>query len=273
MTKTLSEHRLQEAFSKLRKIIKADGFIVSDAEKALDLSKRSVSLILSELVEEGMIVRTGRGTYSFSEKPTPLVSGETLPDDSRKLYRVLEDQGVQFALSCMDILVDYTHLILRRYPHFCWVLTGSEDWAMEVVERVGYRPLRDPNSDQLARALDLTPANELVVIRKTAIFYAVDGGLASVERALVDLHYEVTQGRYPLDVAELIRVYYNVLTAISLEYPRMLRYAGLRRFRAEIGWVLWESKDRIDFPESYIKKPLSPNKFTRQLPSFEEALR
>ena len=65
MTKTLSEHRLQEAFSKLRKIIKADGFIVSDAEKALDLSKRSVSLILSELVEEGMIVRTGEGLTLF----------------------------------------------------------------------------------------------------------------------------------------------------------------------------------------------------------------
>jgi DNA-binding transcriptional ArsR family regulator len=269
----LSEHRLHDAFSTLKKAIRGNGFTVTDAEKALGLSKRSVSLILSELVKEDLIVRTGRGTYAFYEKPSPMVSPETLTDDSSKLYRSLKDQGIQFALSCLDILVDYTHLILRRYPHFCWVLTGSEDWAMEVLEGVGFHPLRDPNSDQLTIALDLTLANELAVIRKTTIFYAADDGLASVERALVDLHYEVTRGRYPLDAAELIRVYYSALTTVSLEYPKMLRYAGLRRFRSEIEWVLWNFKDRIDIPESYIQKPTSTSRFIRQLPSFEDALR
>jgi hypothetical protein len=273
MSKILSEHRLQDAFSKLKKAIRRDGFTVADAEKTLALSKRSVSLILSELVKADLIVRTGRGTYAFSEKPSPMVSPEMLTDDSRKLYRSLKDQGIQFALSCLDVLVDYTHLIIRRYPHFCWVLSGSEDWAMELLEGVGFHPLRDPNSDQLVTALDLTPANELAVIRKTTIFYAVDDGLASVERALVDLHYEVTRGRYPLDVAELIRVYYNALATVSLEYPKMLRYAGLRRFRSEIEWILWKFKDRIDIPESYIQKPTSTSRFIRQLPSLEDALR
>jgi hypothetical protein len=144
---------------------------------------------------------------------------------------------------------------------------------MEVLERAGFHPLRDPNSGQLAIALDLTSANELAVIRKTTNFYAVDDGLASVERALVDLHYEVTRDRYPLDTTELIRVYYNALTVISLEYPKMLRYAGLRHLRNEIEWVLWELKDRIDIPESYIKKPASTNKFINKLPNFEDALR
>ena len=88
---------------------------------------RSVSLILSELVHEGSISRTGRGTYSFTKKPTPLVSIETLADNSKDLYRSLESAGIEFALSCLDILADYTHLMLHRYPHFCWVLTGSED--------------------------------------------------------------------------------------------------------------------------------------------------
>jgi len=273
MNKTLSEHRLRAAFSELKKAIGGGGFSVADAEKILDLSMRSVSLILSELVEVGFIVRIGRGIYVFSEKPTPLVSLETLPEDSRKLYCALENEGIQFALSCLDILVDYTHLILRRYPHFCWVQRGSEDWAMEVIEEAGFVPLRDPNHDQLNIALDLAPANKLTVIRKTTIFYAVDNGLASVERALVDLHYEVTRERYPLDVAELMRIYYTTLTAVSLEFPKMLRYAGLRRFRSEIEWILWKFKDRIDIPETYIKKTPSPNKFIRKLPSLEEALR
>lgn len=273
MNKKLSKNRLREAFSEIKEATGGGGLTVSDAENVLDLSKRSVSLILSELVEEGLIVRTGRGIYAFSEKPTPLVSLETLPEGSKKIYLALEAGGIQFALSCLDILADYTHLILRRYPHFCWVQTGSEDWAMEVIEESGFTSLRDPNRDQLNTALELTRTDKLTVIRKTTIFYAVDNGLASVERALVDLHYEVTRERYPLDATELMRIYYNALTTVSLEYPKMLRYAGLRRFRSEIEWVLWKFKDRIDIPATYIKKPQSPNKFIRRLPSLDEALR
>ena len=273
MKKTLSEHRLRGALSELKEALGEGGFTVGDAEKVLDLSKRSVSLILSELVHEGAISRTGRGTYSFTEKPTPLVSIETLADDSKDLYRALESAGIEFALSCLAILADYTHLMLRRYPHFCWVLSGSEDWAMEMIEKAGFVPIRNPNNDQLNIGLDLAPVNELTVIRKTTIFYAVDNGLASVERALVDLYYEVTRERYPLDTAELIRIWYSALTTVSLEFPKMLRYAGLRRFRSEIEWVLWMFKDRIDIPETYIKTSKTRNKFIRLLPSIDEAMR
>lgn len=273
MNKTLSEHRLRGALSELEEALGERGFTVADAEKILGLSKRSVSLILSELVNEGAISRTGRGIYSFADKPTTLVSVETLAKNSKELYRALESEGVEFALSCLDILEAYTHLMLRQYPHFCWVLRGSEDWAMEAIEKAGFAPIRDPNSDQLSIGLGLAPVNRLTVIRKTTIFYAANNGLASVERALVDLYYEVTRERYPLDTAELIRIWYSALTTVSLEFPKMLRYAGLRRFRSEIEWILWMFKDQIALPGTYIKKPKSPNKFIRRLPSIDEAMR
>jgi len=78
MNKKLSKNRLREAFSEIKEAAGGGGLTVSDAENVLDLSKRSVSLILSELVEEGLIVRTGRGIYAFSKKLTPLVSLELL---------------------------------------------------------------------------------------------------------------------------------------------------------------------------------------------------
>ena len=143
---------------------------------------------------------------------------------------------------------------------------------METVEKAGFVPIRDPNNVQLNIGLNLVPANEITVIRKTTLFYAVDNGLASFERALVDLYYEVTRERYPLDTAELIRIWYAA-TTVSLEFPKMLRYAVLRRFRSEIEWVLWMFKDRIDIPETYIEKQKSRNKFVRQLPSIDEAMR
>jgi hypothetical protein len=270
MGKTLSDDRIHTGFSKIKKIFGEKAFSISSAKKALNLSDRSTSLILSELVEKGLIVRTGRGNYAFIEKPTPRISLNSLSDDSKRLYHILKNEGIQFSISCLDILVGYTHLILRRYPHFCWVQSGSEDWAMEAIESSDFVPLRNPSPTQLNVALDLTPADRLVIVRKTTNFYAVDDGLATTERALVDLYYEVTRERYPLDEAEVMRIYYNVLTSLSLEYPKMLRYAGMRRFRNEITWIFWKFKDRIDIPKTYIKKPKSRNKFTRRLPALDE---
>lgn len=106
-------------------------------------------------------------------------------------------------------------------------------------EQAGFTPLREPRRAQLSIALELSSTDDLAIIHKTSIFYAADGGLlASVERALVDLHYEVTRERYALDAAEMMSGYYYTLTSVSLEYPKMLRYAGLRRFRSDIEWVL-----------------------------------
>lgn len=271
-TKTYSESRLRKAYSTLRESISGDGFAFVDAETALGLSKRSINLILKDLIEERLIIRTGRGTYAFLGKPSPVVSIEELSEGSKKIHNALGHYGLEYALSCLDILVDYTHLLPRRFPHFCWVRSGSEDWAMEIIEEASLTPLREPTGSDILLAMELTSESDVIIIRKTSIFYAALFGLASIERALVDLHYEVTRERYPLDGAELMRIYYNTMTSISLEYPKMLRYAGLRRFRGEIEWVLWKFQDRTDIPKTYLTEPLSLNKFVRRLPSLDDAL-
>lgn len=270
--KTYTESRLSKAYSELRERLSDNGFTFSDAASALKLSRRSVSELLKGLVAEKRIARTGRGVYTFIEKPAHTVSVEALTDPSRRLHSAFASRGLEFALSCLDILGDYTHLALRRFPHFCWVASGSEDWAMDIAEDVNLSPLREPDESHILLAMELSNASGLAIIRKTTVFYATTGGLASVERALVDLYYEVTRDRFPIDTAELMRIYYNTLTSISLEYPKMLRYAGLRRFRGEIEWILWRFRDHTDIPRTYFSKPIGSNKFTRRLPSLDESL-
>ncbi len=185
-----------------------------------------------------MVVRTGRGTYTRLAKPAPVADPRRLPSASRRLRKTLEAEGMEFALSCLDVLAGYTDIALRRFPHFSWVASGSEDRAAEAAERAGFSPVREPKQAQLALALALAADRNPLILRKTSIFYAAGDGLASVERALVDLHYEVTRERYPLDGAELLCVFYDVLTSVSADFPKMLRYAGLRRLRHEINWIL-----------------------------------
>ncbi len=213
-----------------------------------------------------MIARTGRGTYTRLPRPTLIPDPKTLPSASRTLHKALTTEGIQFALSCLDVLAGYTHLALRQYPHFSWVASGSEDWAAEAAERAGFLPIREPKRPQVPLALDLAGDRNPLILRKTSIFYA------TVERALVDLHYEVTRERYPLDGAELSRVFYYVLTSVSADFPKMLRYAGLRRLRQEILWILWQFGERIDIPEAYLDPSARPIKFVLKLPTVDEAM-
>jgi hypothetical protein len=268
----LSTARLSKALDTLERRLPRRAFSVEEAEAVLGLSKRTVSLILKGLTDQGRLARTGRGTYTRLPKPTPILDPNRLPSASRTLHKALTTEGIQFALSCLDILAGYTHLALRQYPHFSWVASGSEDWASEAVERAGFIPIREPKRSQLPLALDLAGDRNPLILRKTSIFYATANGLASVERALVDLHYEVTRERYPLDGAELLRVYYYALTSASPDFPKMLRYAGLRRLRQEIEWVLWQFRESIDIPHGYLDPSIRPTKFVLKLPTFDEAM-
>jgi hypothetical protein len=268
----VSTTRLRKALDTLEWRLPGRAFSVKEAEAALGLSKRTVSLLLTGLTDLGMIARTGRGTYTRIPKPTPILDPKRLPSDGVVLHKALTTEGIQFALSCLDVLGGYTHLALRQYPHFSWVASGSEDWAAESAERAGFLPLREPKRSQVALALDLSVDRNPLILRKTSIFYATAEGLATVERALVDLHYEVTRERYPLDGAELLRIFYYVLTSVSADFPKMLRYAGLRRLRQEILWVLMQFRERIDIPEAYFEPSVRPTKFVLKLPALDEAM-
>lgn len=269
---SLSTSRLRRALDTLDRRLPRGVFSAEEAAGALGLSKRTVSLILKGLTNEGMVIRTGRGTYTRRAKPTPVPDPKRLPSASRRLHKALKAEGMEFALSCLDVLAGYTHLALRRYPHFAWVASGSEDWAAEAAERAGFLSIREPKRAQLALALDLAGDRNVLILRKTSIFYAAGDGLASVERALVDLHYEVTRERYPMDGAELLRVFYYVLTSVSADFPKMLRYAGLRRLRHEIDWILGQLGERIDIPEAYLDPSVGPTRFVLKLPTFDEAM-
>jgi len=271
-TTRLSTTRLGRAFKDLEQGLATRTFTVSDAERVLQLSKRTVSLILKELTDQRTLVRIGRGTYSLSAKPTAVAEPSTLPPASRRLHKTLATEGIQFALSCLDVLGGFTHLALRRYPHFSWVARGSEDWAASTAEAAGFVPIREPTRSQLSMALELAGERDSIIIRKSSIYYGTTNGLATVERALVDLHFEVTRKRYPLDEAELLRVFYYTLTSVSTDFPKMLRYAGLRKLREEIMWILWQFRNRIEIPKTYLDRTTRPTKFIDGFPALDEVI-
>lgn len=169
------------------------------------------------------------------------------------------------------MLSPYSHLAIRRFPHFAWVAIGSEDWAAEAAEAAGFAALSNPDRGAVSVALEVAGDRELVIVRKTPSFYAARDGLASPGRALVDLRFEVTRDRHPLSGAELLRIAYYLLGSHSMDFPKMLRSAGLRRRAPEIRWLLGQFKGRADIPGARTEGG-RPGKFARRLPKLDEAL-
>ena len=97
----LSTIRLRKALDTLERRLPRRASSVEEAEAALGLSKRTVSLILKGLTDQGLLARTGRGTYTRLPKPTPIPDPKRLPSASRTLHEALTTEGIQFALSCL----------------------------------------------------------------------------------------------------------------------------------------------------------------------------
>ncbi|MEA2014963.1 MAG: hypothetical protein U9N38_06650, partial [Thermodesulfobacteriota bacterium] len=65
-----------------------------------------------------------------------------------------------------------------------------------------------------------------------------ENGLASFEKAFVDLYYEVTRRKYPLSVQELVRIYINMKRRTSLNTNRLVKAASRRNIHYDIRYIV-----------------------------------
>ena len=224
-------HRLQQTLGDAP-------FTSDEALTSLPISRSSLFKILHELVETGHLTRLGRGIYVVNRSPSrPRLP--PLPSESgRRIHQALYPEGIDFAITGLDILLAFTHQLLVRFPHLVYVERGSAEWAKETLKQAGFPALIEPTEREVRIGLELTEGAELVILRQTTDFYDVEDGWASLERALVDLYFESTRKGYTIPVDEVGRILLNALRSATVNYSRLLRWAMRRRVDAELRDVL-----------------------------------
>ncbi len=216
---------------------KNNSFTVADAVGALEIKETTVRWTLWNLVDLGKIKRIGHGLYSFKSQEEKIAQPH-LSSIARKVHSTLEESGILFFISGLDILVGYMTHIPETYPVLAFVEQNNIEDAQELLLRQKINSIINPTNNEYGNFRNLPSLGEIVILRKTKEFNYSFEGLAEPEKAFVDLYYEVTRAFYPLSLGELGRIFLNMRRRSFLNEKRLSKIAIRRSLHHDIRFII-----------------------------------
>ncbi len=222
----------------LRKYLgERDSFTVSDMEEILQEKKSTLNWSAWNLYSHGYIQRLGKGLYSFKgvrdkENLRPILSIL-----AEKTYNVLIESGYEFFVSGLDILSIFMLHVPEKYPVLVFVDKYS---VSDIIEHLRASKINAIDYSKVRRypeISDLVLIGDIVLLGITREFSYAENGIATFEKAFVDLYYEVTRKKYPLSLQELVRIYSNLKRRTGLDGKRLVKIASRRSLQRDIRFI------------------------------------
>lgn len=213
-----------------------DVFTVSDAESVLGGKRSTIYWTLWNLSRNDYIHKVGKGLYSLEKKEEAVQP--ILSHLARTVLDILEESGHQFFISGLDILSVFMEHVPETYPVLLFADKYSIDEVYEILSKNNVDVVIRKNSREYATIRDIPSIRELTLLYPTNEFAYSENGLASFEKAFVDLYYEVTRRKYPLSVQELVRIYINMKRRTSLNTNRLIKAASRRNIHYDIRYIV-----------------------------------
>jgi len=235
MSKGLSIEKKTEL---LRKYLgEWDSFTISDMEEILQEKKSTLNWSAWNLYNHGRIQRLGKGLYSFKgvrnkENLRPLLSLL-----AEKTHQVLIASGYEFFISGLDILSIFMLHVPERYPVLVFVDKYSLSDVLEHLQINNINAIDYSRIRHYPEISDLMLLSDLVLLGTTREFTYAENGIATFEKAFVDLYYEVTRKKYPLALQELVRLYSNLKRRTGLDGKRLVKIASRRSLQRDIRFI------------------------------------
>lgn len=251
--------------SELIRRIKKDPFTRDDVFNLFsNVSKEEIIKLLNKLIRRGKIFTVGRNLYTFqSAGKEPVIH---LSEEMEKIRKILNDNGINYIITGLDILKEYVNLIPKRMIHLIYVVKGSGELAKNIIEKKTNRMcILNPIRKEI-RNIFMHYGDDSIVLREvgeSSIEYH-NQGIASLEKAIVDLYFETTRKRIPFSNTELINILKNIFVGTKIEYTKLLRAATRRNMKAEFVLILKQLDIQLpieniknDYDESKVEKILN----------------
>ncbi|MBI4980679.1 hypothetical protein HZC30_03940 [Candidatus Woesearchaeota archaeon] len=243
------ENKLELKLITILKNAKKDSFTREDLYDLFPgSSKKEIIKILNKLIRQGRINRIGWGIYSLQTSSIRAIV--KLSPEIENMQRILLDKGINFLITGLDILLEYVNLIPKRISHLIYVAKGSGEYVTDLLEQKNKMCILNPNRTEV-RNLFSHYGEDIVIIREvgeTSIEYHKQG-IASIEKAIVDLYFETTRKRIPFETSELANILQNVLRKTKIDYTMLLRAASRRNMQGEFIRILTELQINIPLKE------------------------
>ncbi|RLF03685.1 MAG: hypothetical protein DRJ64_08070 [Thermoprotei archaeon] len=200
--------------------------------------------ILRENLKKGKMVKIASNLYKFSEK-------RTLPKLNRDLESIrkrLWNKGFNFSFTGMSVLEKYIHHIPYSMIYHVYAEKGSGEPIKAEIKEKDTALLLNPTYDEIIVVVEEGRMNKIIVIIENNYLGLSNEGIASYEKAFVDLYYETTRNKTPFMEPELYYIAEALIAHDEINFSRMFTYAKIRGIFSELRKFFKKLSETITIP-------------------------
>ena len=206
-------------------------FKINDAAQVLNMPKSSIYWYLSKMVDQKYITRVSNGKFTIhqSNNQDNIMASQV----ATQIQNLLQETGFQYYISGIDVLINYMQHIPDAYPIMLYVDKYSRDEIEDILLQQNITVVSAKELTNRSTISNLSRLGTVVLIYATSNFKFSQNGYATIEKAYVDLYFEITRRGYPLSLQELARIYDNLLNKGAIDKTNMVQAAHEHSIRPE----------------------------------------
>lgn len=216
-----------------------------------EMKKSTLYWNLSKLVEKGYIKRLRNGMYAFNEWRGKKAVSLSRPTEYVKEF--LDETGFDYYISGLDILAKYMQHVPEQYPVIVFIEKGAKEEIYENLTLKGIEVIEPTQIKKRYENAIFSGNNSIqVVLYLTENFSYNEDGLATTEKAFIDLYFAVSRNDYPLSLQELVRIYQNLCRLGNIDKKKMITVATKRNIQCDIRFIVesgFITEQAIEFVE------------------------
>ncbi len=236
----------------LQEFGKQANFYVDEVQKLFpDMKKSSLYWNMSKLVEKGYITRVRNGVYTFNQwrDKKPIY----LSESAVEIKEVLDETGFHYYISGLDILSKYMQHVPEQYPVLVFVEKEAKEEINDNLMHRGIEVVEPARVKEVHEKTILSGSNNAqAILYTTENFTYSKDGVASIEKAFVDLYFAISRNSYPLSLQELVRIYQNLSRLGHIDKKKMITVATKRNIHYDIRFIV-ESKFITEQAREFVK--------------------
>lgn len=202
-----------------------------------DMKQSSIYWNLSKMVEAGYLKRVRTGVYAFNEW-----KGKTriaLTEDIKRVQEILDESGFEYFISGLDVLQRFMQHVPEQYPMILFIEKPAHDEMINYLRDGGFAVVKPSEiRQQYEDAILAGIEKKQVIVYDTENFDYENDGIATIEKAFVDLYFSITRNGYPLSLQELARVYQNLVRLGNIDKKKLITVSAKRNLQSDIRLIV-----------------------------------
>lgn len=202
-----------------------------------DMKQSSIYWNLSKMVEAGYLKRVRTGVYAFNEW-----KGKTkiaLTEDIKRVQEILDESGFGYFISGLDVLQRFMQHVPEQYSMLLFVEKSAHDEIINYLLDGGFAVVKPSRiRQQYEDAILAGIEKKQIIVYDTENFDYENDGIATIEKAFVDLYFSITRNGYPLSLQELVRVYQNLVRLGNIDKKKLITVSTKRNLQSDIRLIV-----------------------------------